>query len=102
LPAFPTSIQEFAPHARPAERKYRHPLEYPGEQSGPTGRIGYDFGTQTKAQIRADWADKVDAAMLSILLGASGMRRGGRRLVPRDPRAGRHSLAGRARRVRQS
>jgi len=56
------------------ERKYRHALEYPGEQSGPTGGIGYDFGTQTKAQIRADWADKVDAAMLSILLGASGKR----------------------------
>lgn len=56
------------------ERKYRHVLEYPGEQSGPTGGIGYDFGTQTRAQISADWGDKVDAGMLRILLGASGKR----------------------------
>jgi hypothetical protein len=56
------------------ERSYRHVLEYPGEQSGPTGGIGYDFGTQTRAQISADWGDKVDAGMLRILLGASGKR----------------------------
>jgi len=56
------------------ERKYRHVLEYPGEQSGPTGGIGYDFGTQTKSQISADWGDKVDAGMLKVLLGASGKR----------------------------
>lgn len=56
------------------ERKYRHVLEYPGQQSGPTGGIGYDFGTQTKAQIRADWSDKVDAGMLRIMLAASGVR----------------------------
>ena len=56
------------------EKKYRHVLEYPGQQSGPTGGIGYDFGTQTKAQIRADWADKVDAGMLRIMLAASGVR----------------------------
>ncbi|MET3991687.1 hypothetical protein ABID65_003327 [Bradyrhizobium sp. S3.9.2] len=56
------------------ERKYRHVLEYPGQQSGPTGGIGYDFGTQTKAQIRADWGDKVDAGMLRIMLAASGVR----------------------------
>lgn len=56
------------------ERRYRHVLEYPGEQSGPTGGIGYDFGTQTRAQISADWGDKVDAAMLKVLLGASGKR----------------------------
>ncbi|MHC2666590.1 peptidoglycan-binding protein [Bradyrhizobium diazoefficiens] len=56
------------------ERKYRHVLEYPGEESGPTGGIGYDFGTQTRAQIKVDWGDKVDAGMLRILLGASGKR----------------------------
>ncbi|WP_441268668.1 peptidoglycan-binding protein [Bradyrhizobium sp. 215_C5_N1_1] len=56
------------------EKKYRHVLEYPGQQSGPTGGIGYDFGTQTKAQIRADWSDKVDAGMLRIMLAASGVR----------------------------
>lgn len=56
------------------ERKYRHVLEYPGEQSGPTGGIGYDFGTQTRAQISADWGDKIDAGMLRILVGASGKR----------------------------
>ncbi|MCK1669448.1 peptidoglycan-binding protein [Bradyrhizobium sp. 153] len=56
------------------ERRYRHVLEYPGESSGPTGGIGYDFGAQTKAQIRADWGDKVDAAMLGVLVGAAGKR----------------------------
>ncbi|MGM4955705.1 peptidoglycan-binding protein [Bradyrhizobium barranii] len=56
------------------EKKYRHVLECPGQQSGPTGGIGYDFGTQTKAQIRADWGDKVDAGMLRIMLAASGVR----------------------------
>ncbi|WP_018456792.1 peptidoglycan-binding protein [Bradyrhizobium sp. WSM4349] len=56
------------------ERKYRRVLEYPGEQSGPTGGIGYDFGTQTRSRISADWGDKVDVGMLRILLGASGKR----------------------------
>ncbi|WP_456622132.1 MULTISPECIES: peptidoglycan-binding protein [unclassified Bradyrhizobium] len=56
------------------ERRYRRVLEYPGEQSGPTGGIGYDFGTQTRAQISADWGDKVEPGMLKILLGASGKR----------------------------
>jgi hypothetical protein len=56
------------------EHRYRHVLEYPGEQSGPTGGIGYDFGTQTRAQISADWGDKVDPGMLRILQGAAGKR----------------------------
>lgn len=56
------------------ERRYRHALEHPSDNSGPTGGIGYDFGTQTKAQIKADWADKVDAGTLRILLGAAGKR----------------------------
>lgn len=56
------------------EKKYRRRLEYPGEQSGPTGAIGYDFGTQTKAQIQADWGDKVDGGMLRVLCGAAGKR----------------------------
>lgn len=56
------------------EKEYRRRLEYPGEQSGPTGGIGYDFGTQTKAQIRADWETRVDGAMLRVLMGASGKR----------------------------
>jgi hypothetical protein len=56
------------------EHKYRHVLEYPGGNSGPTGGIGYDFGTQTRAQIKADWSDKVDGGLLRVLLGASGLR----------------------------
>jgi hypothetical protein len=84
------------------ERKYRRVLEYPGEQSGPTGGIGYDFGTQTRAQISADWGDKVDAGMLRILCGRLRQaRRGGGSLFARDPRPGRYSLGCRARRVRQ-
>jgi len=56
------------------ERKYRRVLEHPSDESGPTGGIGYDFGTQTRAQIAADWGDKVSAAMLKILCGAAGLR----------------------------
>ncbi|WLB43007.1 peptidoglycan-binding protein [Bradyrhizobium ottawaense] len=56
------------------ERKYRRRLEFPGGESGPTGGIGYDFGTQSRAQISADWGDKVDGGMLRVLLGASGKR----------------------------
>lgn len=56
------------------EKKYRRRLEYPGGQSGPTGGIGYDFGTQTRAQISADWGDKVDGGMLRVLCAASGKR----------------------------
>ncbi|MBR0755628.1 peptidoglycan-binding protein [Bradyrhizobium jicamae] len=55
------------------ERHYRS-LEYPGQASGPTGGIGYDFGTQTREQIRADWAGKVSDAELKILVSASGVR----------------------------
>ncbi|TFV34540.1 peptidoglycan-binding protein [Bradyrhizobium frederickii] len=56
------------------EKKYRCRLECPGEQSGPTGGIGYDFGTQSRAQIQADWGTRVDGGMLRVLCGASGKR----------------------------
>ncbi|WP_210419206.1 hypothetical protein [Bradyrhizobium sp. NAS80.1] len=54
-------------------RHYRG-LEYPGDQSGPTGGIGYDFGTQRAAQIEADWRGRVSDIELNILRGAAGVR----------------------------
>ncbi|ODM77810.1 hypothetical protein [Bradyrhizobium elkanii] len=55
-------------------KHYRTLLEHPSENSGPTGAIGYDFGTQTAAQIRADWGGRVSDAMLKVLAGAAGLR----------------------------
>lgn len=74
LAAFDLVVASEVTSAAVYEKKYRRQLEYPGEQSGPTGAIGYDFGTQSRAQISADWGDKVDAAMLRVLCGASGKR----------------------------
>jgi hypothetical protein len=54
------------------EARYRWPT-WPKLQSGVTGGIGYDFGQATKAQIRADWGDKVDAKTLKALLSCSGV-----------------------------
>jgi hypothetical protein len=54
------------------EKRYRG-LQWPGEQSGPTGGIGYDFGQQSKAQITADWKGRVPDAMLKALLRCSGV-----------------------------
>jgi hypothetical protein len=49
-------------------------LEYPGQNSGPTGGIGSDFGTQRREQIEADWRGHVSDAEMKILLGAAGVR----------------------------
>lgn len=54
-------------------RHYRG-LEYPGGQSGPTGGLGYDFGTQSAAQIEADWRGRVSDVELKILKAAAGVR----------------------------
>lgn len=55
-------------------KHYRTVLEHPSDNSGPTGAIGYDFGTQSAAQIRADWGGRVSDAMLKVLVGAAGLR----------------------------
>jgi hypothetical protein len=54
------------------EKWYRG-LVWPGEQSGPTGGIGYDFGQQSRAQISADWKGRVPDTMLKALLKCSGV-----------------------------
>lgn len=54
------------------ERRYRHP-EWPGEQSGVTGGVGYDFGQQTRAQIIADWSGKIPDAMVKALAKTAGV-----------------------------
>ncbi|WP_233475403.1 peptidoglycan-binding protein [Bradyrhizobium brasilense] len=56
------------------DRHYRTVLEHPSDNSGPTGAIGYDFGTQTAARIRADWGGRVSDAMLKVLVGAASLR----------------------------
>lgn len=56
------------------EKHYRRSLEHPSDNSGPTGGCGYDFGTQTRAQILADWSGKVSDATLKIIAGAAGLR----------------------------
>ncbi|MEY9674560.1 peptidoglycan-binding protein [Bradyrhizobium elkanii] len=55
-------------------KHYRTVLEHPSDNSGPTGAIGYDFGTQSAAQIRADWGGRVSDTMLKVLVGAAGLR----------------------------
>ncbi|MBR0871212.1 peptidoglycan-binding protein [Bradyrhizobium tropiciagri] len=55
-------------------RHYQRALEYPGEQSGPTGAVGYDFGQQTRAQILSDWTGKLPDAMLKVLAKAAGIK----------------------------
>jgi hypothetical protein len=54
------------------ERRYQR-LTWPKEQSGATGGIGYDFGQATRAQVKEDWADKVDAKTLKALLSCCGV-----------------------------
>lgn len=54
------------------EQRYQR-LTWPKERSGPTGGTGYDFGQATKAQVRADWGDKVDAKTLKALLSCCGV-----------------------------
>jgi hypothetical protein len=54
------------------ERCYQR-LTWPKEQSGATGAIGYDFGQATKAQVKADWGDVVDARTLKALLSCCGV-----------------------------
>src|SRR5882757_20311 len=54
------------------EQRYRR-LTWPKEQSGATGAIGYDFGQATKAQVKEDWGDKVDARTLKALLSCCGV-----------------------------
>ncbi|MBR0695938.1 peptidoglycan-binding protein [Bradyrhizobium lablabi] len=53
-------------------KHYRHP-EWPGEQSGVTGGIGYDFGQQSRAQILADWSGKIPDAMVKALAKCAGV-----------------------------
>ena len=56
------------------EKHYRRSLEHPSDNSGPTGGCGYDFGTQTRAQILADWSGKVSDSTLKVIAGAAGLR----------------------------
>ncbi|RXT37951.1 hypothetical protein [Bradyrhizobium betae] len=70
--AFDLVVAEEVTSAAVYDRRYRG-LEYPGDQSGPTGGIGCDFGTQTRAQISADWEGRVSVAEMKVL-GASGVR----------------------------
>jgi hypothetical protein len=53
-------------------RRYTRP-EWPGEQSGVTGGIGYDFGQQSRAQIIADWSGKIPDAMVKALAKTAGV-----------------------------
>ncbi|SDC06122.1 hypothetical protein SAMN05216337_1001155 [Bradyrhizobium brasilense] len=53
-------------------KHYRWP-EWPGEQSGVTGGVGYDFGTQSKAQILADWSGKIPDVMVKALAKCAGI-----------------------------
>ncbi|MBW7967592.1 peptidoglycan-binding protein [Bradyrhizobium sp. BR 10261] len=71
--AFDLVIAEEVTSEAVYNRRYRG-LEYPGGQSGPTGGIGYDFGTQSAARIEADWRGRVSEAELKILKGAAGVR----------------------------
>lgn len=54
------------------EARYRR-LTWPKLQSGATGGIGYDFGQANKAQVTADWGDKVDGKTLKALLSCCGV-----------------------------
>jgi len=48
-------------------------LTWPALKSGPTCGIGYDLGQATKAQIKADWEDKVSDAELTAMLSCAGV-----------------------------
>jgi hypothetical protein len=48
------------------EKRLRRP-EWPGEQSGVTGGIGYDFGYHTRDEIAADWSGLLPAEMIAAL-----------------------------------
>lgn len=54
------------------EARYQHP-DWPGGASGVTIGIGYDCGYSTPAVIRADWSDKLPAAMVEALAGVAGI-----------------------------
>lgn len=47
---------------------------FPGLQSGVTSGIGYDFGYNTKEQIRKDWEGKVNGNILAYFLSVSGLK----------------------------
>lgn len=44
----------------------------PGGASGPTGGVGYDFGHQTAADIRAEWHEHPDVERLATASGVVG------------------------------
>lgn len=44
----------------------------PGGASGPTGGVGYDFGHQTAADIRAEWHEHADVERLATASGVVG------------------------------
>jgi len=46
---------------------------WPTGQSGVTVGIGYDFGYNTKPQIRADWQGLVNANILAYMLSVAGL-----------------------------
>lgn len=52
-------------------RQYQGIICPPGA-SGPTGGVGYDFGHQTPATIRAEWADHPDVERLATASGVTG------------------------------
>ncbi len=54
------------------EANYQHP-EWPGGASGVTIGIGYDCGYSKPDVIRADWGDKLPAAMVNALVGVAGI-----------------------------
>lgn len=52
-------------------RQYQGLICPPGA-SGPTGGVGYDFGHQTAASIRAEWADHPEVERLATASGVTG------------------------------
>lgn len=54
--------------------KYDPTPEWPEGISGITVGHGYDLGYNTKAQIKADWSDLVDANTLALMQSVAGLK----------------------------
>ncbi|MGL3107108.1 hypothetical protein [Bradyrhizobium sp. BR 1432] len=72
------------------ERKYRRVLEPPSDASGPTGGIGYDFGTQTRADRGRLGRQGFARHAQDAVWGRWPAPRKGRGKFAQVPRAGRH------------
>ena len=70
--AFDLGIESEVSSREVYERRYRGPT-HPGEQSGVTCGIGYDFGQATPAQVKADWSGKIPPAMVRALAKTCGV-----------------------------